>query len=109
MIIDLLLTVVAFYFMIPLVAGYFAYCYGRSFWLWFTISTFLPIITHFILIALVFYDEKSTKADHLNRRERAESERIVKELIESIPERNIIHSGENRPAITRQAWKNLRK
>ncbi|MEJ2005452.1 MAG: hypothetical protein P8X57_10905 [Cyclobacteriaceae bacterium] len=72
MIVDLLLAVVCFYFMIPLVAGYFAHSYGRSFWLWFGISTFLPIITHFILIALVYYDESRTRPDHLNRRERVD-------------------------------------
>lgn len=109
MIVDLLLTVVAFYFMIPLVAGYFAYCYGRSFWLWFTISTFLPIITHFILIALVYYDESTTKADHLNRRERAESKRIVRELIESIPERKMDHASGNRPPVIRHGRKRLGK
>jgi len=100
MLVDLVLAVVAFYFMIPLVAGYFAHSYGRSFWLWFTISTFLPIITHFILIALVYIDEHATKDDQLNRRERAESERIVKELIDSIPEREARYTT-NRPPISR--------
>ncbi len=86
MLVDIVLAIVAFYMMIPLVAGYFAYSYGRSFWLWFTISTFLPVITHFILIALVYYDEETTSKTELNRRERAESERIVRELIEGMPE-----------------------
>ena len=86
MLVDIVLAVIAFYFMIPLVAGYFAYCYGRSFWVWFIISTFLPVITHFILIALVYYDELATSEDKLNRRERAESERMVKELMETLPE-----------------------
>ncbi|MCA6074493.1 hypothetical protein [Fulvivirga sedimenti] len=86
MLVDIVLAIVAFYLMIPLVAGYFAYSYGRSFWLWFAISTFLPVITHFILIALVYYDEETTAKTELNRRERAESERIVRELIEGMPE-----------------------
>ncbi len=86
MLVDIVLAVVAFYFSIPLIAGYFAYSYGRSFWLWFTISTFLPIITHFILFILVYMDERVTAKNKLNRRERAESDRLVKELIDSVPE-----------------------
>ncbi|MEM1409024.1 MAG: hypothetical protein AAGG59_19725 [Bacteroidota bacterium] len=86
MLVDIVLAVAAFYFSIPLIAGYFAYSYGRSFWLWFTVSTFLPIITHFILFALVYMDERVTAKNKLNRRERAESDRLVKELIESVPE-----------------------
>ena len=107
MLVDLVLAVAAFYFMIPLVAGYFAHSYGRSFWLWFTISTFLPIITHFILIGLVYYDEHTTKPDSLNRREQAEADRLVKGLIESMPE---LQSGknekENTPSVAK-AWKKL--
>ncbi|MEM6361597.1 MAG: hypothetical protein AAGA64_03045 [Bacteroidota bacterium] len=86
MLVDIVLAVAAFYFSIPLIAGYFAYSYGRSFWLWFTISTFFPIITHFILFTLVYMDERVTAKDKLNRRERAESDQLVKDLIESIPE-----------------------
>lgn len=86
MLVDIVLAIAAFYFSIPLIAGYFAYSYGRSFWLWFTISTFLPIITHFILFTLVYFDERTTSKSKLNRRERVESDRLVKELIESIPE-----------------------
>ncbi|MEM6525861.1 MAG: hypothetical protein AAF693_18825 [Bacteroidota bacterium] len=86
MLVDIVLAVAAFYFSIPLIAGYFAYSYGRSFWLWFTISTFLPIVTHFILFTLVYMDERVTAKDKLNRRERAESDRLVKDLIESVPE-----------------------
>lgn len=86
MLVDIVLAVAAFYFSIPLVAGYFAYSYGRSFWLWFAISTFFPIITHFVLFTLVYMDERVTAKNRLNRRERAESDRLVQELIESVPE-----------------------
>lgn len=34
------------------VMGYLAVCKGRSFWLWFWIGTFLPVISMFILFAL---------------------------------------------------------
>ena len=86
MLIDIVLAAAAFYFSIPLIAGYFAYSYGRSFWLWFTISTFFPIVTHFVLFTLVFLDEKATSKNKLNRRERAESDKLVKDLIQSMPE-----------------------
>lgn len=86
MLIDIILAGAAFYFSIPLIAGYFAYSYGRSFWLWFTISAFFPIITHFVLFGLVFLDERATAKNRLNRRERAESERLVKDLLKSMPE-----------------------
>ncbi len=32
--------------------GYLAICKGRSFWLWFTIGLFLPIVSLFILFFL---------------------------------------------------------
>lgn len=32
--------------------GYLAVCKGRSFWLWFTIGVFLPIVSLFILFFL---------------------------------------------------------
>lgn len=87
MLIDIVLAAVAFYFSIPLIAGYFAYSYGRSFWLWFIIGTFLPVITHLVLFAVVYLDEKATAKDKLNRRERVESERLVKDLIGSMSKR----------------------
>ncbi len=34
------------------VMGYLAICKGRSFWLWFWIGFFLPVISLFILFAL---------------------------------------------------------
>jgi len=87
MLVDIVLAVLLFYFSIPLIAGYFAYSYGRSFWTWFLVSTFLPIITHFVLLMLVLWDERKVEQDKLNRRETAESERIVKQLIEEIEDK----------------------
>jgi hypothetical protein len=36
----------------PLVGGHFAESRGRSFWAWFLVCTFLPVIGYFILICL---------------------------------------------------------
>lgn len=58
MIVDFLLFGLLFYLSIPAVAGYVAHSYGRSFWLWFGISCFLPVITHVILYVLLSYDSR---------------------------------------------------
>ncbi|MEM9339024.1 MAG: hypothetical protein AAGA66_09870 [Bacteroidota bacterium] len=81
MIIDFILVALAFYFSIPLIAGYFAKSYGRSFWVWFTISTFLPIITHFILFFLVYSDERILAKNRLTKREKKESNKLIRELV----------------------------
>lgn len=86
MLVDIVLAALAFYLSIPLIAGYFARCYGRSFWLWFVLGTFLPVITHFVLIALVYYDERRAGPNTLSKREAAEAERMVRELVASLPE-----------------------
>ncbi len=86
MLVDIVLAALAFYLSIPLVAGYFAHCYGRSFWMWFLIGCFLPVIAHFVLIALVYYDELKTGPYKLSRREEAEAERLVNELVSSLPQ-----------------------
>lgn len=52
MFIDFLLLGIVFAFIIPTISGYYAYMHGRSFWLWFLIGTFLPILSYFILILL---------------------------------------------------------
>lgn len=81
-IVDFIIVALAFYFSIPLVAGYFARSYGRSFWLWFVISTFLPIITHFILFFMVYSDEYILSKKRLTKREKKESKKLVKRLVE---------------------------
>lgn len=52
MFVDIALIGFAFFLSIPLVNGYFAHCYGRSFWLWFILGTFFPIIAHIALAIL---------------------------------------------------------
>lgn len=58
MILDIFLLIFLFYLSIPAVVGYFARCYGRSFWLWFAVTCFLPIISHVILYILVSRDSR---------------------------------------------------
>lgn len=59
MLLDIFLCIFLFYLSIPAVVGYFAKCYGRSFWLWFWIAFFLPIVAHLILYLLVSRDSKN--------------------------------------------------
>lgn len=45
MMIDLFLAVAVVALMVPLLTGYAAYSYGRSFWLWFTLGLILPVVS----------------------------------------------------------------
>lgn len=60
MLIDIALLFLAFFLTIPAVIGYFAYSYGKSFWIWFMLGCFLPIISH-ILLALLCSRKPSSK------------------------------------------------
>lgn len=86
MLVDIVLAALAFYLSIPLIAGYFAHCYGRSFWTWFLIGCVLPIVAHFVLIGLVYFDELKAGPNKLTRREEAEAERLVQQLISTLPQ-----------------------
>ncbi len=50
--VDFIIIMTLFWLTIPAVCGYYAYSRGRSFWFWFAMGTFLPIISHVILIFL---------------------------------------------------------
>ena len=39
--------------LVPFTTGYCAYSYGRSFWLWFALGWVLPIVSFFLLFALI--------------------------------------------------------
>ncbi len=44
--------------LVPLVSGFMATCYQRSFWLWFVIGLLLPFISNLLLLLL---PEKKTR------------------------------------------------
>ncbi|GAB4194818.1 MAG: hypothetical protein OHK0057_18010 [Thermoflexibacter sp.] len=50
--VDFIIIMTLFWLTIPAVCGYYAYSRGRSFWFWFAMGTFLPIISHVILLFL---------------------------------------------------------
>ena len=82
MIVDIILAGILFYLMFPAVTGYAAYNYGRSFWLWFTIGCFLPVVSYLVLVAIIFWDERKTTRARLTRREKVDSDRLVNQLID---------------------------
>lgn len=84
MIVDAIFVGLVFYFTFPLLAGYCARQYGRSFGIWFAIGCVLPIVSFLILVALIYWDEKTTPVRKLNRRERMESEILVNDLVQNI-------------------------
>jgi len=57
MLIDMILFVMAAISFIPIMTGYCAHSYGRSFWLWFALGWLLPLASFFLLIALLARDE----------------------------------------------------
>ncbi|PJJ60710.1 hypothetical protein [Hymenobacter chitinivorans] len=57
MFIDILLAFFCALSFLPLTTGYCAYSYGRSFWLWFALGCVLPIVSFFILFALLYRKE----------------------------------------------------
>ena len=69
MIFDFLLIAICFYLSLPAVVGYTASSYGRSFWKWFGIGLFLPIISHFILYFVISKDIKKKKLITMMKKE----------------------------------------
>ena len=80
MIVDAILVGLIFYFTFPLLTGYCARQYGRSFGLWFAIGCFLPVVSFLLIFSLIYLDEKMTPANKLSKREKMESALLVKEL-----------------------------
>ncbi len=86
MIVDAIIVGLAFYFTFPLLTGYCAAQYGLSFKVWFGIGCVLPIISFFILMIIISFDEKTTPIHKLTRREKVESEELVKDLVDNLDE-----------------------
>lgn len=53
MFVDLVIAGMFAMMLVPLITAYCAYSYGRSFWLWFALGMVLPIISYFVLFALI--------------------------------------------------------
>ncbi|RDV14338.1 hypothetical protein DXT99_14520 [Pontibacter diazotrophicus] len=55
---DIIIGLLAIVFALPLLTGYLAYKYKRSFWLWFVLAMVLPFISWFLLVILTWRDER---------------------------------------------------
>ncbi|MEM0940337.1 MAG: hypothetical protein AAF600_09300 [Bacteroidota bacterium] len=99
MIVDAIIVGLAFYFTFPLLNGYCASHYGRSFGVWFGIGCVLPIISFIILVVMISWDEKMTPKHKLSKRERVESEQLVKNLVNKL----------DRPILSKKPKKNPSK
>jgi hypothetical protein len=63
---------------IPILTGYCAHSRGRSFWLWFVLGWVLPLVSFFLLFALIARDELNP-----SRRLLAEARQILREAEEA--------------------------
>jgi hypothetical protein len=59
MLVDLILGGIFAMMWLPLVTGYCAYSYKRSFWLWFTLGCVFPIVSFFVLFVLIYRVERN--------------------------------------------------
>ncbi len=55
--VDMLFVVAVAISFIPILTGYCAQSRGRSFWLWFALGWLLPLVSFFLLFALIARDE----------------------------------------------------
>jgi uncharacterized membrane protein len=77
MLIDMILVVLAALSFIPILTGYCAHSWGRSFWLWLVLGYVLPLASFFLLVALIARDELDP-----GRRLLAEAKQILREAEE---------------------------
>jgi phosphotransferase system glucose/maltose/N-acetylglucosamine-specific IIC component len=76
--VDMLFVMVVAISFIPILTGYCAHSRGRSFWLWFVLGWVLPLVSFFLLFALIARDELTP-----SRRLRAEAKQILREAEEA--------------------------
>ncbi|GAB3325680.1 hypothetical protein ACFQT0_14385 [Hymenobacter humi] len=76
--VDMLFVMAVAISFIPILTGYCAHSRGRSFWLWFVLGWTLPLVSFFLLFALIARDELNP-----SRRLLAEARQILREAQEA--------------------------
>ena len=76
--VDMILAVAVAISFIPILTGYCAYNYGRSFWLWFALGWLLPLASFFLLTALILREQLDP-----GRRLLAEARLILREAAQT--------------------------
>ena len=90
MLIDIAFLMLAFLLSIPAITGYFAHCYGKSFWRWFAIGCFLPVIAQVVLALLCHRDarkEQRRKSVFISRYEDEQMHRKIHEVLQQSSEK----------------------
>ena len=90
MLIDIAILLLAFLLSIPAITGYFAYCYGKSFWTWFAIGCFFPVIAQVVLALLCHREaakEHRRNSVFISRYEDQQMHRQINEVLYQASER----------------------
>ncbi len=93
MLIDVALLMLVFLLSIPAITGYFAHCYDRSFWTWFVIGCFFPVVAQ-VLLALLCHRkarlELRRQSSFITRYEDEQMHQRISEAMNSTPHRKNI-------------------
>lgn len=84
MLIDIAFMMLAFLLSIPAITGYFAHCYGKSFWGWFALGCLLPVISQVILALVCYRDslkEQKRPSPFISRYEDEQMHRQINEVL----------------------------
>ena len=90
MLIDIAFLLLAFLLSIPAITGYFAYSYGRSFWRWFAIGCFFPVVAQVVLALLCRKEvlkEQRRKSVFISRYEDEQMHRQISEILRHTPQK----------------------
>ncbi len=93
MLIDIALLLLACLLSIPAITGYFAYCYGRSFWTWFIVGCFFPVIAQVVLASLCYRKarlEMRRQSPFISRYEDEQMHLRINEVMNTVPNRKNI-------------------
>ncbi|MGB3848624.1 MAG: hypothetical protein WA958_01555 [Tunicatimonas sp.] len=93
MLIDVALLMLVFLLSIPAITGYFAYCYDRSFWGWFTIACFFPVVAQVVLALLCYRKaqrEQHRPSSFISRYEDEQMHLRINEVLNNAPQRRNI-------------------
>ena len=90
MLVDIAFLLLAFLLSIPAITGYFAHCYGKSFWVWFAIGCFFPVVAQVALALLCHREaakEQRRQSVFISRYEDQHMHRQINQVLYQTPER----------------------
>ena len=82
MLLDIAFLGLMFFLSIPTVLAYFAHCYKKKFWFWFTVGLILPVVSYLILLIVLYYDERRIKKEYnMTLEEETMMSRLIEEQV----------------------------